>query len=130
MVEHESTFRAYNSAVRALRAHCEDYRGSLERLVSGYCGIDEVEEHWCFNALDKHRLNICYTEMGGVLEEVRNNGELLDNRLVKIAMTHAYRHLGTVRSLCEDVSSRVHMACEQRVVSVEMVNAALFDAKL
>ena len=98
-VEQSSAYVAFNSMTRGLRRHCASYLSSLGSLamseVAGYMTV-----------LDRHRLNHCKLEIEAVLRRVEANGELVDNRFLKIAMLHVRRHLCTIRSLCKDVSFR------------------------
>ena len=86
---------------KAFKRQLAGYLSSLMDMVETQCHGDGLE---CLTLLDRHRMNLCRREVEGVLERIKANGELGDNRLLGIAMTHAYKHLRTIRRLLDEVS--------------------------
>lgn len=103
-LENASAYVAYNATMRNLKRCCAGYLHSQLNFATVCQGDNAEDVQSCLTTLDRHRLNLCRREVERILERVKINGELADNRFIRIAMAHAYDHLRTFKELCEDVS--------------------------
>ncbi|KAJ8683958.1 hypothetical protein QAD02_019750 [Eretmocerus hayati] len=101
-IEHNSAYTAYNTMSRCLKQYLINYLHSLQKMASGCSKGTDEDVVTCMTNLDKHRLNHCKTEMEKILEKISTNGELVDNRIIKIALFHAHKNLRVIKKLCED----------------------------
>ncbi|XP_014219659.1 otoferlin [Copidosoma floridanum] len=97
-LDHGSAYSSYNVTSRTLRRQCDSYLESLRETASD----SDSSSTWSMTSLDRHRLNHCALEVESVLQRLKANGELVDNRYLGIAMLHAYDHLRAIRDLCKD----------------------------
>ncbi|XP_053997924.1 otoferlin-like [Hylaeus anthracinus] len=94
-LEDAKAYKLYNETIRELKSYCIHY---LHVLDAG-----RYDEEGGTTKLDRHRVNLCRDEIEDILKMIKINGELVNNRYMRIAMTHAYKYLGRMKKLKEDV---------------------------
>ncbi|XP_076375559.1 otoferlin [Megalopta genalis] len=93
-LEDPEAYKLYNETIRSLQDYFSRY---LHRLDSG-----RWYEHGGTTRLDRHRVNLCRKEIESILRRIKINGELPNNRYLRIAMAHGYQYLKKVKKLRED----------------------------
>ncbi|XP_043264956.1 otoferlin-like [Colletes gigas] len=93
-LEDPEAYKLYNETILELKGRCIRY---LHTLDTG-----EYDDKGGTTKLDRHRVHLCRSIIEDILKRIKINGELPNNRYLKIAMVHAYQYLCKVKKLRED----------------------------